>query len=356
MSGGKAVGVVVLLVGLFLGINAIYTVSEVDQVVVTRFGAPVGKPEVNPGLKFKVPFVDVVNRFDKRFLPWDGDANQMVTADKKYIWVDTFARWRVADPLLFFQKVRNENGAQTRLDDLIDGATRTVVASQPLLAVVRSTALTDEELAAEAENIEQPQQEQPKGAPAPDEKPAAAQDGSDQPKADDEDSKEEDKTEEKAKDAAKSMQELVRGRNAIQERIRSLAAPALVEMGIELIDVRIKRINYVNSVQVKVFERMISERKRIASQYRSEGQGEAAKIRGQMEQELKEIESESYRQAKEIRGNADAEATDIYAEAYKRDPEFYRFLKTLETYESSFDGNTRFVLDTKGEFTRYLNP
>ncbi|MBM66163.1 MAG: HflC protein [Myxococcales bacterium] len=351
MSGGKAAGVIVLLVGLFLGMNAIYTVSEVDQVVVTRFGAPVGKPEVNPGLKFKVPFVDVVNRFDKRFLPWDGDANQMVTADKKYIWVDTFARWRVADPLLFFQKVRNENGAQTRLDDLIDGATRTVVASQPLLAVVRSTALTDEELAAEAENIEQPQQEKPKAAPDQAEEPAS-EDAEAEPKPEDEGAKKEDA---KA-DPVKSMQESVRGRNAIQERIRSLAAPALVEMGIELIDVRIKRINYVNSVQVKVFERMISERKRIASQYRSEGQGEAAKIRGQMEQELKEIESESYRQAKEIRGNADAEATDIYAEAYKRDPEFYRFLKTLETYERSFDGNTRFVLDTKGEFTRYLNP
>ena len=355
MSGGKAVGVVVLLIGLFLGMNAIYTVSEVDQVVVTRFGAPVGKPEVNPGLKFKVPFVDVVNRFDKRFLPWDGDANQMVTADKKYIWVDTFARWRVADPLLFFQKVRNESGAQTRLDDLIDGATRTVVASQPLLAVVRSTALTDEELAAEAENIEQPQQDQPTAVPAPaaDNK---AEEGNAQAKAEGEDAQKEDKAAEKAPDAEKSSQELVRGRNAIQDRIRSLAAPALVEMGIELIDVRIKRINYVNSVQVKVFERMISERKRIAAQYRSEGQGEAAKIRGQMEQELKEIESESYRQAKEIRGNADAEATDIYAEAYKRDPEFYRFLKTLETYESSFDGNTRFVLDTNGEFTRYLNP
>ena len=159
MSGGKAIGVVGLLIALFLGMNAVYTVSEVDQVVVTRFGAPVGKPEVKPGLKFKVPFIDVINRFDKRFLPWDGDANQMVTADKKYIWVDTFARWRVADPLLFFQKVRNENGAQTRLDDLIDGATRTVVASQPLLAVVRSTALTDAELAAEAENIEQPQKD-----------------------------------------------------------------------------------------------------------------------------------------------------------------------------------------------------
>lgn len=350
MNGGKAVGVFALLVFGILGMGSLYTVTEVDQVVLTRFGDP-QTPEVEPGLKFKVPFVDVVNRFDKRFLPWDGDANQMVTSDKKYIWVDTFARWRIIDPLLFFTNVRNENGAQTRLDDIIDGATRTVIASQPLIGVVRSSGITDAEL--EAESKSDLSQQGPRG-------PKEAADAAGEALAPKESAKVEPRPEgqeaEKPAEPDPSDPTVVRGRQAIQNRILSIAKPPLAEMGIELLDVRIKRINYVNSVQVKVFERMISERKRIASQYRSEGKGEAAKIRGQMEQELKEIESESYRRAKEVRGNADAEATDIYAKAYERDPGFYSFIKTLETYEKSFDANTRVVLDTKGEFTRYLNP
>ena len=310
-------------VGLFiLALSSLFTVSEVAQVVVTRFGAPVDKPITEPGLKFKMPFVDEVHRFDKRFLAWDGDANQMVTSDKKYIWVDTFARWRISDALLFFQKVRNESGAQTRLDDVIDGATRTVVASQPLIEVVRTSSRpVGRDMAVPSEPS----------------------------------------TERSAIQAAESQAEekvperVTMGRIKIQDKILAIAKPACADMGIELVDVRIKRINYVQSVQLKVFERMISERKRIAAQYRSEGQGEAARIRGKMQRELKQIESEAYRQSQEIRGKADAEATTIYADAYKRDPEFYEFLKTLETYRKSFDEHTRIVLDGDGNFSRYIN-
>ncbi|MEE2834868.1 MAG: protease modulator HflC [Myxococcota bacterium] len=289
---------------------AFYSVSEADQVVITRFGKPVGKPITTPGLQFKIPFVDQVNRFDKRFLAWDGDANQMVTADKKYIWVDTFARWRITDPLRFFEKVRNETGAQTRLDDLIDGATRTAVASSKLIEMVRSTndpldrgmKIEDSELLGENTALEK----------------------------------------------------VERGRAKVQERILELAVKPVADLGIELLDVRIKRINYVQSVQRKVFDRMVSERQRIAAQYRSEGQGEAARIRGQMQKELKEIQSEAYKRAEEIKGNADAEATLIYAKAFEKDPEFYRFIKTLETYRKSFDGQTTLVLDANDDFTKYL--
>ncbi|MEE2902327.1 MAG: protease modulator HflC [Myxococcota bacterium] len=321
MKAGQGIALAVTFVLFFLAGSALYTVSEVSQVVVTRFGAPVGKANVDPGLKFKLPFVDEVHRFDKRYLAWDGDANQMVTSDKKYIWVDTFARWRIADALLFFQKVRNESGAQTRLDDIIDGATRTVIASQPLIEVVRTS----------SQSIGLAQGKQEEGE-------VIEMTNSDGSKS----------------DQAEESTVLV-GRSRIQDRILDIAKEACQDMGIELVDVRIKRINYVKSVQVKVFERMISERKRIAAQYRSEGQGEAARIRGKMERELKQIESEAYRKGQEIRGQADAEATRIYADAYKKDPGFYEFLKTLDTYRMSFDGDTRIILDGSGNFSRYIN-
>ncbi len=300
-----------VLVASFVVVRpAFYTVSEADQVVITRFSKPVGSAITTPGLQFKIPFVDQVNRFDKRFLAWDGDANQMVTADKKYIWVDTFARWRIIDPLRFFEKVRNETGAQTRLDDLIDGATRTAVASSKLIEMVRSTndpldrgmEIEDSELLGKNSALETVEQ----------------------------------------------------GRAKVQARILELAVKPIADLGIELLDVRIKRINYVQSVQRKVFDRMVSERQRIAAQYRSEGQGEAARIRGQMQKELKQIESEAYKRAEEIKGNADAEATLIYAKAFEKDPEFYRFIKTLETYRKSFDSQTVLVLDANDDFTKYL--
>jgi len=317
MNPLRSIGIASTVAIVILVLSALFTVTEVDQVVVTRFGAPVGRPLTEPGLKFKIPFMDQVHRFDKRFLAWDGDANQMVTSDKKYIWVDTFARWRIADSLLFFQKVRNEAGAQTRLDDIIDGATRTVVASQPLIEVVRSSNRpVDRDLKIAVEPSTQSPTETKK---------------------------------------SKDSEKIKTGRKKIQDRILEIAKVACADMGIELVDVRIKRINYVQSVQLKVFERMISERKRIAAQYRSEGQGEAARIRGKMQRELKEIESDAYRQGEEIRGKADAEATLIYANAYKRDPEFYEFLKTLDTYRKSFDANTRIILDGDGRFSRYIN-
>jgi membrane protease subunit HflC len=300
----------VLVASFVLVRPAFYNVSEADQVVITRFSKPVGTAITKPGLQFKIPFVDQVNRFDKRFLAWDGDANQMVTADKKYIWVDTFARWRIIDPLRFFEKVRNETGAQTRLDDLIDGATRTAVASSKLIEMVRSTndpldrgmEIEDSELLGKNSALEKVEQ----------------------------------------------------GRAKVQARVLALAVKPIADLGIELLDVRIKRINYVQSVQRKVFDRMVSERQRIAAQYRSEGQGEAARIRGQMQKELKQIESEAYKRAEEIKGNADAEATLIYAKAFEKDPEFYRFIKTLETYRKSFDSQTVLVLDANDDFTKYL--
>jgi membrane protease subunit HflC len=235
--------------------------------------------------------------------------------------VDTFARWRISNALLFFQKVRNESGAQTRLDDVIDGATRKVVASQPLIEVVRTSSRpVGRDMAVPAE---------------PSTERSAVQQTSN--------------------DTDKIPETINMGRTQIQDRILEIAKVACADMGIELVDVRIKRITYVQSVQLKVFERMISERKRIATQYRSEGQGEAARIRGKMQRELKQIDSEAYRQSQEIRGKADAEATTIYANAYQRDPEFYEFLKTLETYRKSFDENTRIVLDGNGNFSRYIN-
>jgi membrane protease subunit HflC len=243
-------------------------------------------------------------------LAWDGDANQMVTADKKYIWVDTFARWRIVDPLRFFERVRNEAGAQTRLDDLIDGATRTAVASSRLIEMVRSS---NEPL--------------DRGMEIEDSVLLGAN---------------------------TALEKVERGRAKVQERILELAVKPVSDLGIELLDVRIKRINYVQSVQRKVFDRMVSERQRIAAQYRSEGQGEAARIRGQMQKELKQIGSEAYKTAEEVKGNADAEATLIYAKAFETDPEFYRFTKTLETYRMSFDADTVLVMDANDEFAKYL--
>jgi membrane protease subunit HflC len=307
----KAFAILAGMFVIYVGLSAsFYSVTEADQVVVTRFGKPVGKPVVKPGLQFKVPFIDTVNRFDKRFLAWDGDANQMVTADKKYIWVDTFARWRIINPLRFFEKVRNETGAQTRLDDIIDGATRTAVSSAKLIEMVRSS---NEPLNRGMEIVDS-----------------------------------------ELLDDKSALEKVEHGRAKVQERILELALEPVADLGIELLDVRIKRINYVQSVQRKVFDRMISERQRIAAGYRSEGQGEAARIRGQMQKELKQIESEAYKTSEELKGNADAEATLIYAKAFEKDPEFYRFVKTLETYRKSFDEHTVLVMDANDEFAKYL--
>ena len=295
------------LAALFVLNAAVYTVSETEQVILVQFGRPVGGLVKEPGLHVKVPFMQVVYRFDKRWLEYDGDATEIPTRDKKYVWVDTYARWRIADPLRFYQAVRDERGAQSRLDDIVDGETRNAVASFDLIEVVRSSNrafLTTEEL----EGI----------------------------------------------GAAEAMAKITTGRSKIAQIILDKAAKITPEFGIELVDVRFKRISYVETVQQKVFERMISERKRIAERSRSEGQGRAAEIRGQKERDVLAASSAGYRSAQELKGAADGKATAIYARAYSKDAEFYQFWKTMETLNSSLDDKTWLILTTDSELLKYL--
>ena len=298
------IGVAVVLL-VVLGQTA-YTVSEIEQVIITQFGEPVGDPVVTPGLHFKVPFIQRTNVFDKRFLEWDGSPNQVPTRDKRFIWVDTYARWRITDPLLFFQRLRDERGAQTRLDDILDGETRNAVARHDLIELVRSTNRNAEDVLIESE------------------------------------------------EEAVILETIDRGRQEITRDIFNTAAERTADLGIELLDLRLKRVNYVEEVQQDVFARMIAERQRIAEQFRSEGQGESARIDGERELELAKIQSEAYRQAEELRGEADAEATRVYAEAYDRDADFYAFTKSLETYELTMDASTLFILGTDSELLRFL--
>jgi membrane protease subunit HflC len=300
--------VVVAAVAILVSITGtLYIVDEIQQAVVTQFGRPVGEPIIDPGIHFKIPFIQKVNYFEKRFLEWDGDANQIPTRDKKFIWVDTYARWRIVDPLLFFQRLRDELGAQSRLDDILDGETRNSIAKHDLVEIVRSSNREFEQ-SEDLGDTEEPE----------------------------------------------ILQTIKYGRSVITREILASASPQLLSLGIELLDLRLKRINYVEEVRRKVYDRMVSERKRIAAKYRSEGQGESARIRGQKERDLKGITSEAYRQAQEIVGRADAEATRIYAEAYNQDPEFYRLIKTLETYTDTFDEDSLLILTTDGDFFHYL--
>ncbi len=297
----------VVLVALLIVFNAVYKVSETNQVIITQFGEPIGGAVATAGLHLKVPFIQKTNYFERRWLEWDGDANQIPTKDKKYIWVDSYARWRIHDPLLFYQRLTDERRAQSRLDDIIDGETRNVIAKYDLIEVVRSTNRSFE-LTEESALLEM----------------------------------------------SEMVAKIQVGREKIAQMILENASKITAEFGIELRDVRIKRINYVDEVQQKVFDRMIAERKRIASKYRSEGDGKSAEIRGQKERELKRIQSEAYRTAQEIKGKADAEATRIYAQAYNLDPEFYQFLKTMETYRASLDSETWLLLSTDSEFLKFL--
>jgi len=297
-----------LAVLLFLVLSsALYTVKETEQVVITQFGKPVGKPIMTPGLKIKLPFVQKVFAFEKRFLEWDGDPNQIPTKDKRFIWVDSYARWRITDPLLFFQRLFDERGAQSRLADILDGETRNTIAKHELIDLVRSTNRPFV-VAEDVAELSQPE-------------------------------------------AAERVQH---GRDKLTEEVLQNARRRTVDLGIEILDFRIKQINYVDEVRQEVYARMISERKRIAERYRSEGAGEAARIAGEKDRELRVIESEAYRTAQEIRGKADAEAADIYAAAYNRDPEFYRFLKSMGTLEESLDPETVLLLSTDSELLRYL--
>jgi len=298
---------VIVVVILLVLVNGFYTVSETQQVVITQFGKPVGGPIVKSGLHWKAPFIQQAHFFEKRVLAWDGDPNQIPTKDKKYIWIDLTARWRIVDPLTFLQSVGNETGAQGRLDDIVDAVTRDFVSDNLLVELVRNTnrkfEFNDSELSL---------------------------------------------------DSTSQGSKISLGRDVITRKIYEQAKVQVVKFGIDLVDVRIKRINYVQQVRKKVYERMISERRRIAERYRSEGKGEMAEIQGKKQKELQRITSEAYRKAKEIQGNADAEATKIYARAYNSDPEFYAFIKTLDTYKTSIDSVTTLILTTKSDYFKYL--
>jgi len=296
-------GIILLVVAA----SGFYVVDETQQVILTQFGEPVGEAVTEPGLHLKMPFVQTANYFDKRFLEWDGAANQVPTRDKRFIWVDAYARWRISNPLTYLERLRgDENTAQSRLDDILDGETRNAVARNDLVEVVRTT------------------------------------------------NREPDTTEGDQEETG-VLVEITIGRADIAELIRQTAAPRLAELGIELVDFRFKRINYVAEVQQDVFERMIAERQRIAQQYRSEGEGEAARIRGERQRDLQRIQSEAYRQAEEARGVADAAATGIYADAYGRGATFYAFMKSMETLETAIDQNTILVLTTEGDLLQYLD-
>lgn len=298
--------IILASLGCFLVLSSAYTVNETQQAVITQFGEPVGGPIQKAGLHWKTPFVQQVNYFEKRILEWDGYPSEIPTKDKKFIWVDVTARWRIVDPLKFLQTMRHELNAQSRLDDILDGITRDHVTRYEAADIVRNT---NRILAV--------------------------------------DMKEEDIT------AEETFEKIDVGRNAITRQILEQARKIISDYGIELVDLRIKRINYIESVQRRVFERMISERKRAAEKLRSEGQAVRMEIEGQKERELKRIYSEAYRTAQELKGKADAEATKIYADAYSKDPELYTFLMTLESYREGLKGS-RLILSTDSDFLTYL--
>lgn len=305
----KILGIfVILAVVLFLS-GAIYILDETKQVVITQFGQPVGDPITQAGLHFKTPLIQRVQYFDKRLLDWDGDPNQIPTKDKRYIWLDTTARWKINDALKFLQSVGTETGAYARLDDIINSATRDAITSHLLVEAIRNsnrileTEKDDDEGVAISEEV---------------------------------------------------LEEIKVGREYLEAMILKKARVLAPQYGIELVDVRIKRINYVEAVRRKVYERMIAERKRAAEQYRSEGQGKKAEIEGQTGKELKQITSEAYRTAQIIRGKTDAQTTKIYAEAYNKDPAFYSFMKTLQTYRKTIDDKTTIILTTDSDYYKYL--
>ncbi|MFC4872230.1 protease modulator HflC [Negadavirga shengliensis] len=288
--------------------NSLFILDETQQAIVTQFGKPVGEPRTTPGMNFKTPFIHKVQFFDKRYLEWDGDKNQVPTKDKKFIFVDTYARWQITNPLQFFIRLRDERSAQSRLDDILDGETRNAIASNELLDLVRSTNRDPEVTEEFMEEIE-------------------------------------------------VLEDISVGRAAIEKIILEKANDRTSDLGVRILDFRFKRMNYVDEVRDRVYDRMISERNRIADQFRSEGQGEARVIQGNKERDLAQIQSEAAREAEEIRGRADAEATDVYAAAYNRNRqavELYKFLRTMEAFEKSMDDKTSIVLSSDSEFFQYL--
>ncbi|MEQ9496683.1 MAG: protease modulator HflC [Deltaproteobacteria bacterium] len=305
-------GLLVALIGV-TAYSALYTIDESEQAIVVQFGRPVGAPITSPGLHAKIPFIQELRRFDRRIMIWDGDPNQVPTRGREFISVDTTARWRITDPLAFLKSVRDESGAQSRLDDIIDSVVRDRISSTELVEIVRSSdwEVTENEL----ERLKVP-------------------------------------IDEEDRDLTRRIEV---GREELTRAMLSNAAGGVRDYGIELVDVRIKRLNYVPSVQKQVFNRMISERERIAEQFRSEGVGEASKIRGETSKLLAEIRSEAERKAQVLRGEADAEATTVYASAYSGDPEFYALYRTLETYRRTLGAGTTLVLSSDSDFLGYLD-
>ena len=293
----------------FVIYSAAYSVDETEQVVITQFGRIVGEPKTDPGLKFKVPFIQKANYFNKNLLEWDGDPGQVPTLDKTFIWVDTFARWKIVDPIKFFQTVNNRFNAVGKLNDIIDPAVRNFITSHHLIEAVRKS---NREL--DTAEIGMEESSRRTRVPA----------------------------------------HIAIGRQKITQGILEQAQPKLTPFGIELVDVKIKRINYVEQVRKSVYGRMIAERNQIAEKFRAEGKGEAQKILGEKERDLQEIESEAFKIAQKIKGAADAEATIIYAEAYGMDSEFYSFVETLEIYREVLDKNSSLILSTDSEFLKYL--
>lgn len=310
----------IVITSVFVLGSSLYTVDEVEQVIITQFGKPVGEPVTKAGLKFKTPFVQVVNPIDKRVLEWDGAPSDMPTKDKLYISVDLFARWRIVDPLQFFLRLRDERSAQSRLDDILGSETRNAVAKHELIEIIRTTKgrvpLIDTTVLGEVD-ASSTEQGSTMGALVPIEK----------------------------------------GRKLVEQEIFKEAAEKVGVFGIELLDIRFKRINYNESVRPKIYDRMISERRQIAERFLSEGNGEAARIRGNRVRDLNKIQSEAYRQVEEIRGLADAKATEIYASAYNQSPqsvEFYEFTRTMASYPEIIGENTTIVLSTDSDLFKFL--
>ncbi|MFC1868794.1 protease modulator HflC [Thermodesulfobacteriota bacterium] len=297
--------IVILLIVFF---SSAYMVDETEQVIITQFGRAIGGAMKEPGLKFKIPLIQQANYFPKNLLDWDGDPGQIPTLDKTYIWVDTFSRWKIVDPLKFFQTVSNVVGALGRLDDIIDSAVRNFITSYPLIETVR---MTNRELDTFEVGLDE------------------------------------------VKDTS-YLGEVTTGRQKIAKGIMEQAQPKLEKFGIQLVDVKIKRLNYVEEVQRSVYGRMIAERKQIAEKFRSEGNGEARKIEGDMEKEMKRITSGAYKTAEELKGKADAEATLIYARAFGKDPDFYSFIKTLDIYKETMNKDSSLILSTDSEFLKYF--
>ncbi|OGT33852.1 MAG: HflC protein [Gammaproteobacteria bacterium RBG_16_51_14] len=308
----RFVMLVVAGITVLILMSSLYTISEIEQVIITQFGRPVGPPRTTSGLELKVPFIQEVNRIEKRILEWDGNPSDMPTKDKLYISVDLFARWRITDPLQYFLRLRDERSAQSRLDDILGSETRNAVAKHKLIEIIRTT------------KDRVPVQDTSLGD---------------------------------TNNVVGALVPIQKGRKQIEEEIFTAAAPKIKVFGVELLDIRFKRINYNLSVRPKIYDRMISERRQIAERFRSEGNGEAARIIGNRGRDLNKIQSEAYRRVEEIRGEADATATGIYAQAYNQSPEsvkFYEFTRTMEMYKSIIAANTTLILSTESDLFKFL--